>query len=943
MLKKQLSALLAAAFLLCPFSAMAFEDLAGTYAWANEAACQMVSQGVLQANSETEFGADDTVSKTQLTQALQAAFDEAYAGEQGDAPATREQMIAGAVEAMALTQAPCTTDRDVFETFRDASQISPGLLDCVTIALQNGMVQGYEDSTLRPKALVTKAELAAFLAKILAPVEQEPEKVERGAQALDVMMLYDCDHSPTINTRPDNGWYNLYPGYPDPIDPTTPGIYRCTTSLLGTYDTADPKLQKQHAYWLSAMGVNVIMMDFTNAVSPREDTPKGKDMLYYDLGMMKMLEKQLNTVSKITEFTPPKTSVNLRLFEHNYDTFRLILDDIYAIYEKYPDMWYKLDDGTGRADKPFICIFADWDLLQTWAKTGVAFDDERFNIRWQNGAIAAYEGVSTVNDEGYRVIRGDLPYWIFHENEEQEGRPGYYMKVYKEGEVSKKPEQMQVWASYWRADSTWDGMFRKIDGKLPFERNIEAVYDVMPQVLYIGRFNYPLVYPTEPQEGLSREDSTHIEPNEDWGFTVYNLVAKHLYALNGWEGAPPPAPQITGFDQARRTVGVDVSGYPLEFQMSKNKNFEGATWRHIDVAKGGMALPEEIDGSQIVYIKTRNMFGESPVTAYRLKFDPGMSSAKDAVTVITTAEELSQMTGDGKFELGATIDLAGVDWSSLFGFTGTFDGNADLGYSIKNLRGSATNGLFGPLDAGAYIHDLVIENADITAAGVMSGIITANLKEGATIENCAVVNSSLKGHSAAGGIAGSTHGLIKNCVFTGSVTGDAQVGGIAGYVEFTFVQDCYVNADITASGECGGIAGTMAGLDNGECGIIRCVASGQVLGKAQSASGGIVGFPVSSGWPGPVKHCFAYQSKITGGQAARISPTKTDGMAHNFALASLSPGQGDTTESGADGAGVAPEAAYLWETFQQQGFDEAVWDISGDGIYLKTIPKKFQK
>ncbi|MNC32149.1 Cellulosome-anchoring protein precursor [compost metagenome] len=48
-------------------------------------------------------------------------------------------------------------------TFRDAAQIPAGSVGYVKVALEKGLIDGYEDNTFRPERPVTRAELAALL------------------------------------------------------------------------------------------------------------------------------------------------------------------------------------------------------------------------------------------------------------------------------------------------------------------------------------------------------------------------------------------------------------------------------------------------------------------------------------------------------------------------------------------------------------------------------------------------------------------------------------------------------------------------------------------------------------------------------------------------------------------------------------------------------------
>lgn len=94
------------------------------------------------------------------------------------------------------------------------------------------------------------------MGKVGVSAPEEVVKVERGPRKMDMIMLYDIDHGSRINARPDHGWWPLNPEYPDDPAPDFNSICRVTTPLMGTYDCTDPKLQKQHLYWISALGCN---------------------------------------------------------------------------------------------------------------------------------------------------------------------------------------------------------------------------------------------------------------------------------------------------------------------------------------------------------------------------------------------------------------------------------------------------------------------------------------------------------------------------------------------------------------------------------------------------------------------------------------------------------------------------------------------------------------
>ena len=102
--------------------------------------------------------------------------------------------------------------------------------------------------------------------------------------------------------------------------------------------------------------------------------------------------------------------------------------------------------------------------------------------------------------------------------------------------------------------------------------------------------------------------------------------------------------------------------------------------------------------------------------------------------------------------LRADISLAGMDYTPVAAFGGTFDGG---GHTISdlNLTGSySPAGLFAVILSGGSVEDLNVAGS-VAAAG---------------------------DKIVAGGIAGENYGRIVCCSFTGMVQGSAQIGGIAG-------------------------------------------------------------------------------------------------------------------------------------------------------------------
>lgn len=427
---------------------------------------------------------------------------------------------------------------------------------------------------------------------------------------MDIIMWYDIDLGDKILKRPDKGWWNLNPEYPD--DPKGKDSYRTTTPLLGKYESQDPTIIKQHAYWIKALGCNAVACDLTNSRSTRAKNSPAAWRSYY-IGANKSFELQLKYLSEITEFNAPAAYPTIRLIGEEYDNIKLMLDDMYALYEKYPSKWYKLDDGTENKDKPFIVIFADGQLLKQWITEDIPLNDDRFNIRWSNGYLVAQEGVTQFDADKNRKIAANKPYWLFVENIKSSTKNGYYEPIYKMLPNGKGVEQMISWASLYLGGRSWDGLLDKVDDKTTFERYTEPVYKLKPKALLVSRFNYAVAWGAEPQEGISRNKSTHIEPNVDWGFLVFNNVANELYKVRGYEKKTPEKPELSSFNKETNLLSIKLDNYPLEYRISNNEDLSGSEWVFLNVGTGGIKLDSKIDISKKVYIQCRNSFGESPI------------------------------------------------------------------------------------------------------------------------------------------------------------------------------------------------------------------------------------------------------------------------------------------------------------------------------------------
>lgn len=427
---------------------------------------------------------------------------------------------------------------------------------------------------------------------------------------MDMIAWYDIDHGSSSNDRPIQGWYPIYSESPGVV--TVDGMYRSATSLLGTYDQVNETTAKQHLYWLSACGCNGITCDWTNYQSYNDPTVNNSTVKYRK-GVYNNTEVLLQTAEKLrgtAVYDVPKIYVTIRLFGEDYEMLYTVLDEVYELYSKYPEQIYHFDGS----DKPFIVIFADRTVMQSWTHKGSEISDERFDIRWSNGDLAAEFGAE--NENGIFEVPADRKIWLFVDSMKAE-KEGYYRTGVSIGEDG-KAEMMTAWCAMWYGwcndGSGWDGMDNLYDGLTCFERTTKDVESIEPKALLVCRFNYPMVWKAEPQEGMGLYDSVHFEPCKELGFSIFNTVTSRLYELNGWEGTAPQTPKVISAEKYKKTsyrLELTLGGYPLEYRLSKDGTFEDSEWKYLNI-NDGVVIPSSTASGK-VWIQTRNTFGNSHI------------------------------------------------------------------------------------------------------------------------------------------------------------------------------------------------------------------------------------------------------------------------------------------------------------------------------------------
>lgn len=161
-----------------------------------------------------------------------------------------------------------------------------------------------------------------------------------------------------------------------------------------------------------------------------------------------------------------------------------------------------------------------------------------------------------------------------------------------------------------------------------------------------------------------------------------------------------------------------------------------------------------------------------------------LSTAED-VLALADACVLDTWSTDKAVVLNNDIDMSDVEFEGIPSFGGIFYGQ---GHKITGLymeHDASVVGFFRYLQKGAEVNDLHIE-AEIVPEGTAAMV---------------------------GGIVGNNAGTIRNCSFTGEVSGKEQIGGIVGYNRASgIVEDCTTTGMVHGNHLIGGIAGKNAGV-----------------------------------------------------------------------------------------------------------------------------------
>ena len=369
-----------------------------------------------------------------------------------------------------------------------------------------------------------------------------------------------------------------------------------------------------------------------------------------------------------------------------------------------------------------------------------------------------------------------------------------------------------------------------------------------------------------------------------------------------------------------------------EFRRENGSRADGSAGRNSNAGADSGRVYAVLDQENMV------LYGEDGTRSQEYAFPVAYRDGQGEYPLIKSAEDLFRQMADnpkGKFELSEDLDASGLSDSAAAvagTFTGELDGN---GYRIRNLPTS----IFATL-SGAHIHDLVIENAQITAQ--RSGILANVIQNRTVVERVFIIDSTVSNSvdelgTFAGKLLNST--IRESAASDVSVKGLVAVGGLVGRTESgALIENCYVTGKVQGTYDhpsLGARVGGAVGWHGGGT-ISRCYTQAQIIAPARKGNGGIIGGP-NTGSPS-----IEYTLSMSSGAGYRIAGFDVlDGVKEVYEYS----GSESVTSITDNSRDNVKETDRIYESgFYEEvlGFDGDIWDLDladhGKRPNLKNAP-----
>ncbi len=198
---------------------------------------------------------------------------------------------------------------------------------------------------------------------------------------------------------------------------------------------------------------------------------------------------------------------------------------------------------------------------------------------------------------------------------------------------------------------------------------------------------------------------------------------------------------------------------------------------------------------------------------------------------------LKEYSTELRVVLDKDLDMEGQPFFPIPSFSGSFDGG---GHTISNFSPATDGshqGFFRYLEDGGEIHDLKLEGRVNTGneRSQVGGLVGTSHGD---IRDCSFTGE-VSGLNYVGGLVGENYGLMERCSFQGTVNGKRFTGGIAGYSAGVII-DCENYAQVNTSITAGSLEFDSITLNT----LTGLSLTGAEDTDVVSDSGGVVGFSI---------------------------------------------------------------------------------------------------
>ncbi len=682
--------------------------------------------------------------------------------------------------------------------FSDYVDITDGAKDAFAFALRKGIITGYPDKTLRPRATLTRAEAAVLLVKADKIEATEPgfvmgyprleKKGKYGAMRLEVCTNMPCNIYYTLNSAD-------MPGTPALINVNK---LLTTTTQPNKHQTADIIADSGKAYNIYLVAV----------------TPDGKK----------------SNIVKIANTTPLPY----------YDGDGTV-ENPYGIYTAEQLEMISFFNDRAFVLKNDITLTGEWEPI----------DDFRGSL---DGAGHMIDGLYINTDDSYaglfrRVTKGEIKNLTVNGQVSAKANAGIFAGEFLDAKITSCVASGRVGAvtnnaggffgeSAGRIENCLSGVYIVEAGSFAggiagqnygsIRNSISAAYTVVADI-YAGGI-------------ASVNVGGKIENNIAASVHVYDMllgncgrittskqdaVVSNNYAYSGMITTSE-----SGINELDNDNGADLTWEELIDRQALCRKLQ---WDEELWTGGGR-------GERYLIMRPQGT-KEPNVLAGTCEYAPiRVSSAEELLGMISNPDMHYLLVDNIYFGNNLRWSVAADTALSEEGFSGTLDGGGNTIYNL-DVQASETGycGLIGTISSGT-VRNLSLSSPKYTNGKITGAIAAVNY---GTIENCNVDGMSVDAQDTTayiGGISGYNYGTIRSTVSGGEIYSDAKntvAGGICAHNE-GFIDDTAFKGSIKTIKQKGvseSVAGGICGYNSGGM-IYNAYASAEIRQQATTIYGG---------------------------------------------------------------------------------------------------------